>query len=185
MAVIRAATTRPSPFVTVMAQISIALGAIGTAYGLLQAATIALFIGHEPLKGALDEIRTTRLPALAEWVLSHLPATGWIFVLLSGAFLVASIGLLKRREWGRQAFIAFMVAGAAVNFLAVWLLASVFDWVQSLPMVAESAPMQAELAQLRILSLATLTGSAVVFAALHGGIVYQLCTPAVRAEFRR
>jgi hypothetical protein len=180
-----AATPPRSPVVTAMAMISIVLGIACTAYGVLQAVMVSVFVRNEPLKGALVELKAVDLPAFAEWLLSHLPAASWSFTLLSGAFLASSVGLLKRREWGRQTFIVFMVVGAAVNFLGVWLLMAVFDWVESLPMAAESLAMQAELARLRVVSLATMTGSAVVFAALHAGIVYQLCTSAVRAEFRR
>jgi hypothetical protein len=180
-----AATPPRSPVVTAMAMISIVLGIACTAYGVLQAVMVSVLVRNEPLKGALVELKAVDLPAFAEWLLSHLPAASWSFTLLSGAFLASSVGLLKRREWGRQTFIVFMVVGAAVNFLGVWLLMAVFDWVESLPMAAESLAMQAELARLRVVSLATMTGSAVVFAALHAGIVYQLCTSAVRAEFRR
>lgn len=180
-----AATPPRSQVVTAMAMISIALGIVCTAYGVLQAVMVTVFVRNEPLRSALAELKAVDLPAFAEWLLSHLPAAGWSFALLSGAFLASSVGLLKRREWGRQTFIAFMVVGAAVNFLGVWLLMAVFDWVESLPMAAESLAMQVELARLRMVSLATTAGSAVVFAAPHAGIVYQLCTSAVRAEFRR
>jgi hypothetical protein len=121
------AMPRPSPFVTVMAQISIVLGIAGTAYALLQAVAITSFSGSESLKGAFAEISTGTLPPFADWLIGHLPAMGWSFMLISAAFLIASVGLLKRREWGRWAFIAFMVAGAAANFLGVWLLVVVFD----------------------------------------------------------
>ncbi len=180
-----AATPPRSQVVTAMAMISIVLGIVCTAYGVLQAVMVTVFVRNEPLRSALTELKAVDLPAFAEWLLSHLPAAGWSFALLSGAFLVSSVGLLKRREWGRQTFIAFMVVGAAANFLGVWLLMAVFDWVESLPMAAESLAMQVELARLRMVSLTTTAGSAVVFAALHAGIVYQLCTSAVRAEFRR
>lgn len=180
-----AATPPRSQVVTAMAMVSIVLGIVCTAYGVLQAVMVPVFVRNEPLRSALAELKAVDLPAFAEWLLRHLPAAGWSFALLSGAFLASSVGLLKRREWGRQTFIAFMVVGAAVNFLGVWLLMAVFDWVESLPMVAESLAMQVELARLRMVSLTTTAGSAVVFAALHAGIVYQLCTSAVRAEFRR
>lgn len=181
------ATPRPSQFVTVMAKISIVLGIAATAYGLLQAVVIALLFGSESLKGAFAEIPADGLPPFAGWLIAHLPTMGWSFVLISGAFLATSVGLLKRHEWGRVAFIAFMVASAAANFLGMWVLVAVFDWLQTLPIStsAEAASLRAELAQLRAMSLVMTAGSAVVFAALHGWIVYQLCTPAVRAEFRR
>lgn len=178
------ATPRPSQFVTVMAKISIVLGIVATAYGLLQAVVIALLFSSENLKSAFAEVSTEGLPPVAAWLIAHLPTMGWSFVLMSGAFLAASVGLLKRREWGRLAFIVFMVAGAAANFLGVWLLVAVFDWLQTVPMATETASLRAELAQLRTMSLVMTAGSAVVFAVLHGWIVYQLCTPAVQAEFR-
>jgi hypothetical protein len=183
VATTHAATPRPSQFVTVMAKISIVLGIAGTAYGLLQAVVIAVLFGSESLQGAFAEIPAEGLPSVADWLLAHLPAMGWGCVLISIAFLAASVGLLKRYEWGRLLFIVFMVVGAAANFLGVWMLVVVFDWLQSLPISAESAPLRAELAQLRITSLAMTAGSAIVFAALHGWIVYQLCTRAIRSEF--
>jgi hypothetical protein len=180
-----AATSRPSQFVTVMAKISIVLGIAGAAYGLLQAVVIASLSDSESLQAVFAEVSAAGLPPSALWLIGHLPAMGWGFLLMAGAFLAASVGLLKRYEWGRLAFIAFMLAGAAANFLGVWLLVVVFDWLQSLPIATETAALRTELAQLRAMSLVLTAGSAVVFAALHGWIVYQLCTPGVRAEFKR
>lgn len=185
MATTSAATPRPSQFVTVMAKISIVLGIVGTAYGLLQALAIVVLVGSDALKGAFSEIPAEGLPPVAVWLLGHLPAMGWGFVLISLVFLAASVGLLKRYEWGRLLFIVFMLVGAAANFAGVWLVALVFDWLQSLPVSAEAVSLQAELAQLRVTSLALTAGSAIVFAGLHGWIVHQLCTRAIRSEFRR
>jgi hypothetical protein len=180
-----AAMPRPSQLVTVMAQISIVLGIVGTAYGLLQAVAVAVLSGSESLRGAFAGLPAEAVPPFAAWLVAHLPMMGWGFALMSGAFLAASIGLLKRYEWGRLLFIAFMLLSAAANFLGVWLLAALFDWLQALPMAGDTASLPAELAQLRVSLLAATAGSAVVFAALHGWIVHQLCTRAVRAEFRR
>lgn len=179
-----AAAPRPSQFVTVMAQISIVLGIVGTVYGLLQAVVIAVLFGSESVRGVFAEIPAEGVPPFGQWLIAHLPAAGWGFMLMSVVFLAASVGLLKRYEWGRLLFIAFMLVGAAVNFLGVWMLDAVFEWLQSLPISAESAPVQAELAQLRITLLVATAGSAIVFAALHGWIVHQLCTRAVRSEFQ-
>lgn len=176
---------RRSQFVTAMAVISIVLGIAGIAYGLVQAVVIAVLLDSESLRSAFAEIPAERLPPFADGLIAWLPALGWGFVVVSGAFLVASIGLLKRYEWGRLLFIVFMAIGAAANFLGVWLLAVVFDWLQSLPISTETAYLQAELAQLRVTALVTTAGSAIVFAGLHGWIIYQLCTRATRSEFRR
>ena len=55
--------------------------------------------------------------------------------------------------------------------------------VQALPAQPGLDQMQQELAALRTLTLATLWMSALVFAVLHGLVVWQLCKPVVRAEF--
>lgn len=176
---------RPSQLVTVAAKISIVLGIVGTLYGVCQAALITLVMGRGWLQQVLTRVHGEEMPPAATWLLTHLPAIGWALAAGSGAFLLVAFGLLKRREWARWGFIAFMVLGALWNFAGVWLTVHVFDWLQTMPLFADLPEMQAELAQMRWVSLATSLVTATAFAALHGWIVWKLSTPAIRAEFSR
>ncbi|SOD54886.1 hypothetical protein SAMN06296416_105159 [Pseudoxanthomonas wuyuanensis] len=179
------APPRPSQLVTVAAKISIVLGIAGTLYGVFQAALITLVMGRGWLQQMLTRAHGEDMPPAADWLLANLPTIGWALAASSALFLAVAIGLLKRHEWARWGFIVFMVLGALWNFAGVWLTVHVFDWLQTMPLFADLPDMQAELLQMRWMSLATSVVTATAFAALHGWIVWKLCTPAIRAEFVR
>lgn len=175
----------PSPFVTVMAQVSIVLGLAGTLYALAQAIAAAVLLRGGELGAAIAQLPMADLPPAAAWLLTHLEMLAWGLLLASVAFLAVSAGLLRRRRWAWWGFVVFMVLGALANFAGIALVDRVFAWAQALPANPEVADLQAELASLRALSLAMTAATAVVFAVLHGMIVWKLCTPEIRAEFRR
>ena len=75
------------------------------------------------------------------------------------------------------------------NFASVPLLWQFFGAMQqTLPEAmlhsADGAQLLGQLQTGRMVSIATAAATALVFAALHGWIVYQLYRPAIRAEFR-
>ena len=172
-----------SPFVTVTAKVSIVIGIAATLYAVAQLIAALVLLGPVDTEAVRGFLATRSVPAAAVWILTHLTAIAAGFLAVSAAFLAVSFGLLRRRAWGWWGFVVFMVAGAALNFAGIAALEAVFAWVQALPPQPEMERMRAELAALRVVSLATLWVSAVVFAALHGLLVWQLCRPDVRAEF--
>lgn len=173
----------PSAFVTVTAKVSIALGLLATLYAVVQVIAALVLLGQADTDAVLGFLATQQIPAPALWVLTHLTTIAVGFLAVSLAFLAASVGLLRRRAWGWWGFVLFMVLGAAVNFAGIAAIDATFSWVQALPAQPGLAQMQQELAALRLLTLATLWVSALVFAVLHGLVVWQLCRPEVRAEF--
>ena len=177
------ATAAPSAFVTITAKVSIALGILATLYAVLQVIAALVLLGQVDTGAVLGFLATQPIPAPALWVLTHLTTIAVGFLAVSLAFLAVSVGLLRRRAWGWWGFVLFMVLGAAVNFAGVAVIDATFSWVQALPGQPGLAQLQQELAALHLLTLATLWGSALVFAVLHGLVVWQLCRPDVRAEF--
>ncbi len=173
-----------SAFVTVTAKVSIALGIAATLYALLQVAVAQALLGQDQAARALAALPVQELPAAASWLLTHLGGIAWSFLLTSAAFLAASWGLLRRRPWGWWGFVAFMVLGALVNFAGIALVEHVFDWVETLPRDPTMQELQDGLTIMRQVSLVTMWGTAIAFAVLHGAIVWKLCRPEVRAEFR-
>ena len=110
-------------------------------------------------------------------------------LLVAGLFLAAAWGLLRRREWARMAFILLLVGGALANFAALALIGPFFDGLQDMfpaEMLAspEGQRFAAQMRFNRTVTLVTSLAGALVFAALHGWIVWKLCTPAVRDQFR-
>ncbi len=177
------APLKPSSFVTVMAQVSLVLGIAGTAYALVQVVAAAVLLGAGELAQGIAALPLAEMPASAAWLLTHLQHLAWAFLFASAAFLAVSWGLLRRRPWGWWGFVAFMVLGALANFVGIALVDQVFVWIQALPANPDVAGLQTELASLRTMSLAMTTSTAIVFAVLHGMIVWKLCTAEIRAEF--
>ena len=172
-----------SAFVTVTAKVSIAIGIVATLYASVQVVAAVVLLGQVDTDAVLGFLATQAVPAPVLWVLTHLATIAVAFLAVSVAFLAVSVGLLRRRPWGWWGFVLFMVVGAAVNFAGIAAVDTAFSWVQSLPSQPGLEQMQSELAAMRLLMLATLWVSALVFAVLHGLVVWQLCRPGVRAEF--
>ncbi|WP_334179072.1 hypothetical protein [Pseudoxanthomonas sp.] len=177
------ASAAGSAFVTVTAKVSIAIGIVATLYATIQVVMAWLLLGQVDTDALLGFLATQAVPATVRWIVTHLTTLATGFLLVSAAFLAVSIGLLHRRRWGWWGFVFFMVAGAGVNFAGIAAVDAAFSWVQALPPQPGIERLQAELAALRLLTLATLWLSAFVFAVLHGLVVWQLSRPAVRAEF--
>ena len=172
-------------FVTVLARISLVLAALGVAWALAQMLFALL----------LPDAVVARLAAQPElsrgvlWTLEHRHALSLVLLLVAGLFLAAAWGLLRRREWARMAFILLLVGGALANFAALALIGPFFDGLQDMfpaEMLAspEGQRFAAQMQFNRTVTLVTSLAGALVFAALHGWIVWKLCTPAVRDQFR-
>lgn len=172
-----------SAFVTVTAKVSIAIGIAAVLYAVLQVVAAVVVLGQVDTDALSGLLAAHSVPAAVTWVLIHLTAIALGFLAVSAAFLAVSFGLLRRRAWGWWGFVLFMVLGAAVNFAGIAVTDAAFSWVHALPPQPWLDRMQHELAALRMLTLATLWVSALVFAVLHGLVVWQLCKPDVRAEF--
>lgn len=167
-----------SSMITSMAKISLLLG---------QAGLVAL-LPDGAIERTLLRIGVL-LPPLLQWCVDHLLALSVLSAVLALLFCVVAWGLLRRREWARLGFVAFLVVTGLGNFASLPLLWQFFETMnlllpEAIRQTAEGAQLQAELQMGRVVSLATGAVTALVFAALHGWIVYQLYRPAIRAEFR-
>ncbi|MFT4255466.1 MAG: hypothetical protein QM599_00635 [Pseudoxanthomonas sp.] len=166
-----------SAFVTVMAWISLAMGALGVASGLMQALTLPL-LRPETMLQPLQQAGVELPPALL-WMFAHLQALNLLSLLSSALFAWVSWGLLQRREWARLAFIAFLLLGALGGFAGAALFGHVIEWMNR-----QGGDIDPMLASMQRAMRAVLWVCALLVAALHGWIAWKLCQPAVRAEFR-
>ena len=182
---------RKSPaanFVDVLAKISILLGVLGVVYALVQWVVLMLlpddFLGRA---FAMASEELPPLPSMLRWVLDHLDAMAWLTLLSSLLFLVVSWGVLKRNNTARLGFIAIMVLGTLMNFASIVLLMQMLEWMNqigtSLQVKGQGMPGQMQASNALSMGMGVI--SALAFAALHGWIIYKLCTADVRAEFTR
>lgn len=164
-----------SSFVTVMAWISIALGVLGAVSGLMQAALLPAL----PVEAMLQPLEGTdaSLPPALAWMFGHLQLLNLLSLLSSALFAWVSWGLLKRREWGRLGFIGFLVLGALAGFIGAAWFGHVLDGIGG----GEDIDPMLQSLQSAMRTMMWL--GAVAVALLHGGIVWKLCSPAIRAEF--
>ncbi|WP_369977618.1 hypothetical protein [Xanthomonas bundabergensis] len=176
-----------NPMIDSMAKISLVVGVVWLLYALGQLAVLALLPD-----GAIEQVVLrigVTLPPLLQWCLDHRLALSALSALLALLCSAAAWGLLLRREWARLGFVIFLVVTALANFASLPLLWQFFGAMhQVLPeamrQTAEGAQLLGQLQTGRTISIATAAATALVFAALHGWIVYLLYRPAIRAEFR-
>lgn len=173
-------------FVTVLARISLVLAVLGVLWALVQALLLMLMPDTVVAQAAAQP----EVPAAVVWTLQHRNALALAVLGLAVLFLVVAWGLLKRQEWGRLGFIALLLAGAVANFAGLFLVNPFFDGLQGMfPAEMLDTPegqrFTAQMQFNRNMTFASGLLGAVGIAALHGWIVWKLCTDAVRAEFQR
>ena len=182
-------STRKSPaanFVDVLGKISILLGVLGVVYAIVQWAVLMVLPDDFLARAfATASAELPPLPSMLRWLLDHLGAMAWLTLVFSALFLLVSWGVLKRNDTARLGFIAIMVLGTLMNFASIALLMQMLDWVNQIGMStqARGQMMPGQMQASNAMSMGMGVISALAFAALHGGIIYKLCTPAVRAEF--
>jgi len=183
-------TARPrTSFVTVLAWISLPVAGLGVAYGVIQLLMGLLMPADTQLRmlspagGALPA-----LPPMMAWVYANTALMGGLTLLSSAAFLVASWGLLKRRESGRRGFIAVLVLGTLWQWAWVWVVPQIIQATLALQSSAlntgQDMPMQLEEGLVTLIT-AMVALMVLLFTGLHAWIVWKLCTTSVRAEFGR
>jgi len=182
-----------STFVSVVAWIFIGLSSLMILITLLDS-----FLLPRVFMPMLQQMRSATTPALSpflNWYLGHIVWLCYLMLLLSIAHLLASIGLLKRRNWGRRLFIGligvdmvFQLMGAAVQ----WSLAGPIQHAtlqtqfasmpQSLP-----AEQQAQMLQMMDSMMVVTRIFSLIFAAalivLFAWIIKRLCSAMIRREF--
>ena len=175
--------TPASTFVTMMAYISLALGALGVVSSALQALMLVSVQPGELMRQQFEAGGMALPPAMLE-VFDHLGLLNLLSLLFSAAFTAASWGLLKRREWGRLGFIACLVLGAILGFATMFWMMQLMAWMNGL-MGADLAAADPMFQGMQSAMKIMMAVAAVLVAALHGAIIWKLCTPAIRAEFSR
>lgn len=179
---------RPSgSFVAVIGWIAFALALLGAFYGLTQVVG-GLFMPRDFYLRMINPAgRPMSLPPLLEWFYTHTLLIGAIELVLSALFAWVSWNLLKRRDWARIAFVAFLLLGAAWQFGSLWMMPQVIEGTLA-AQAAMLPPGQAMPGEMKdIMRMAMLMGSAVglLIAALLGWVAWKLCTAKLRAEFVR
>ena len=169
-----------SSFVTVLAIVFIVLSAGYSLVGLMQNLMVNFMFPMDQMDQAIAS-DPQGLPAPLVFLFSHMRLFFLGMLLLSLTMLAASIGLLKRKAWGRILFIGMMAMGIAWNVAGVVLqnyMASAM--AANMPPPGAGVPdFSVMMGVMRVFGLLM----ALVFSGLFGWIIYRLLRPEVAAEF--
>ena len=180
----QAGTDSPrSQFVTALAWVFIVLSGFGTFISIVQNLMLQVMLRNTDLRAAMSQMPADAPGgALPAWAAQHFE---WLFLavlIVPASMLVVSIGLLRRREWARRAFIALMgltilwqLLGVVLQFFFTGLFQPSMDG-----MPADFAgSFRAMLIGIQVFSLVMAAG----FCVLFGWIIRRLMSAPIRAEF--
>jgi hypothetical protein len=170
-----------STFVNVVAWISIALSGMGAGVALLQFIMFMTLFNNDEMEQTFAN--SPGADAMAVMVYQLMPWFILCFLAVSVTSLVASIGMLRRQNWGRLIFIGILVLGIAWNVFGIVMQHYVIASLPKMPdMPDQPGP------SMDSFMLGIQIGSAVFAAAicaLHIWIIKRLMSSEIAAEFRK
>ena len=110
-----AAENSKSTFVTALAWIGIVFSGFGTFITIVQNIMLKFLMPKLPIEQLMNEHNNSvQVPETARFMFQHFDLFFLAMFLASLFVLIASIGLLKRKNWARVAFIAILAIGQAI-----------------------------------------------------------------------
>ncbi|XPV69875.1 MAG: hypothetical protein ACNI25_04700 [Halarcobacter sp.] len=107
-----AAENSKSTFITALAWIGIVFAGFGTFITALQNIMFQFIMPKLPVEELMNESNSSvPVPEIAQFMFKHFDLIFLAVFLVSLFVLIASIGLLKRKNWARIAFIALLALG--------------------------------------------------------------------------
>ena len=163
-----------STFVTVVAWIFIVLSGYAVAVSLLQNVMVHLVFKQEAIPPMNHD-----MPVAASFMFDHMQLVVFAILLVFITGLIASIGLLKRKNWARIIFIVFLSLGILWSLSTIVLQAVFFSSMPEMPHGPRREGFQAMQTIMQWFLAVFAIGTVVLF----GWIVKRLTSEPVRREF--
>ena len=177
-------TVKQSTFVTVLAWVFIVLTGFTTIITALQNVMLHVMSADFGLNN--PDVSTSpgmeQMPAIARFIFIHFNLIFAAFFIISLTVFIASIGLLKRKNWARLLFIAMLSFGIIWNIGGLVLQ----QYMMSNLPFGPGAPQDIQ-RQMDIMMLITRIVSAVFalgFSLLYGWIIWKLSSLPIVSEFK-
>ena len=172
-----------STFVTVVAWIFIVVTGFSTFISILQNVMLTFMFPVGEMQDAMHSAKgSENVPEIALFMFSHIRLFFVAFLVLSAAMFVSSIGLLKRRNWARIAFVFFFALGIAWSIASVFLQNAFFS---SMP-PPSNAPSEFR-EQFESMTTVMLVFSSVMsigFSLLFAWLIRRLSSRQIKGEFQ-
>ncbi|KFL36215.1 hypothetical protein [Arenimonas donghaensis] len=175
-----------STFVTAVGWIFLAISAFGLLMGILQNIMLHTMFPQDAFAQIASDPGHPQLPGISLWMIQNMRLVAALVLVTTVLHVVASIGLLRRWNWGRLLFIGLMAFGILSNLGGL-----VFQGQMMMQMHESFSDVQAtqadmpELGWFMVAIWVFSLGIALAFAALYAWIIKRLVAPEVVAEFRR
>jgi hypothetical protein len=176
-----------SAFVTSIAWSFIVLAGLGIVWALLQFIVFNVVVGTLDIETVINDARSAGvMPDMLALVFRHMRWLLLLTLMLSVLTFIASIALLRRRNWARLVFIVMMWLGVAGNLGGLWLQYQMLSGAPMQEMLktmtgAAGIPMDGLVQSVQIVSALV----AIVFAALFAWTAIRLDSQEIKNEFSR
>ncbi|HKS06915.1 MAG TPA: DUF2127 domain-containing protein [Gemmatimonadaceae bacterium] len=176
-----------SSFINVLAWVFIVLSGLGTLVSALQNVMIRTMPFERFDETMGDSTAAALIPASARFMFEHFRLLAFIAFVFMLAQFVASVGLLRRRNWARQMFMGLLICDIAYVFSGVFLQQSMMSSVtETIRTAAAADTLSLNIDDLTTgFAIARIVAFVFAFAvaSVFGWIVYKLASPRIRAEF--
>jgi hypothetical protein len=177
-----ASSLKRSDFVTILAWLFIALSGFAVFISLMQNLFVQFIFPLEKIAGAMQTPEASRLPPVFRFMFKNIRFILLVFLAVTTSTLIASLGLLHRKNWARITFIGLMALGILWNLAGIILQQTMFtSFPQNLASRNIGFPVNFNLI-LYIIKAATAV-IALGLSVLFGWIIRKLISSEIRAEF--
>lgn len=175
------ATHQKSTFVTVTAWIFIIFGGFSTLISLMQNIMIHFIFPQEEMNAAFSQPEVAdQVPILVEFMFNNFNLFIFVFFLLTAFTFIASIALLKRKNWARLYFIGILSIGILWNIGGVVMQHFMFSSMAEMPVEAGGPPeFQTAMTVMRIATIVL----ALAGCALLAWMIKKFTSENIKAEF--
>lgn len=176
-------TIPKSSFVTVLAWIFVVLSGFATFGSLIQNIIIHAVMPYDKMHKALESAAQGKnISPAAIFIFEYIRVIVGVFLVVAVTFLIASIGLLLRKNWARLLFISYMVLGIIWNIGAIVALQYIFSYIissQLHSMPDAQSVLTSSFTAMRIVFSVISIG----FSVLYGWIIMRLMSVEIKSEF--
>ena len=177
-----ATENKRSTFVTALAWIGIVFAGFGTFITALQNIMFQFLMPQLPIEQLMNENNSSvQVPEMAQFMFKYFDLIFLAAFLVSLFALIASIGLLKRKNWARIVFIALLALGIIWNLVSLVFQKAMTHDFPLPPDVPEEFQSQME-TMMTVMSIASII-FVLIFTALFGWIIWKLRSPQIVKEF--
>ena len=171
-----------STFVTVLAWVGIVFAGLSTFMTALQNIMFRFLLPKLPMEQLMNENNSSvQVPATAQFMFRHFDLIFLAAFLFSLFALIASIGLLKRKNWARIIFIALLALGIIWNLISLVFQKAMIQDFPLPPDAPEAFQSQME-TMMTVMSIASVI-FVLIFTALFGWMIWKLRSPQIVKEF--